>query len=247
MLIASGAIFGLATTPAFGFGRLDVRGTVLTTEDAVRNAAAIQPGANLVSLTTEPIVTRLRELPSVRDASVRLALPNVIELSIVERRPIVIWEAGGTRYAVDDGGLLFADVTSDPTGATAAVPVVHDDRDGAASLGVRTVLDPVILDAATRLGSLTPIQVGSSARRLEVHVTDKNGFVLSTGSGGWTAIFGFYGRSQRTPELIPGQVQLLAKSLVGREAKIESIVLADETDGTWVLKPSANPSPTPRP
>ena len=29
-------------------------------------------------------------------------------------------------------------------------------------------------------------------------------------NGGWVAVFGFYGLSQRTPDLIPAQVVLLA-------------------------------------
>jgi hypothetical protein len=251
MLVASGAMFGLATTPAFGFSQLDVRGALLTPEDAVRSATAIEPGTNVVSLATEPIVERVRQLPTVRDASVSVGLPGTLELTIVERRPVVIWQAGERRFAVDDAGLLFADVTSDPGGATAAIPVIVDERASAVGLTVTSVLDPIDLDAATRIGSLTPSQVGSRSAGFSVHVTDERGFTLSSGSGGWVAVFGFYGRSQRTPALIPGQVQLLGALLAGREATIATVILADDRDGTFVPKPtpkpSASPKATPRP
>lgn len=247
MLLASGAVFGLSTTSAFGLVRLDVRGAVLTPEDAIRGAAGLDRGTNLVSLATEPILARVRDITSVRDATIGVGLPGTLELTIQERRPIVIWQVGGDRYAVDDGGLLFARVTSDPTGATAAVPIVVDERRAAISLGVRSTLDPTILDAATRIGSLTPSQVGSAAATFRVHVTDERGFTLSSGSGGWVAVFGFYELSQRTPALIPGQVQLLTALLAGREDRIEMVILADDKDGTFVPKPTPKPSPSSRP
>jgi hypothetical protein len=58
------------------------------------------------------------------------------------------------------------------------------------------------------------------------------------------AVFGFYGISQRTPALIPGQVQLLSALLAGREDTVLTVVLADDRDGTYIPKPTAKPSPS---
>ncbi|HEX3427396.1 MAG TPA: hypothetical protein VHS36_01195, partial [Candidatus Limnocylindrales bacterium] len=101
---------------------------------------------------------------------------------------------------------------------------------------------PVDLDAATRLGSLTPSQIGSTAAKLTVGVSDERGFTVSSGAKGWLAVFGFYGVSQRTPALIPGQVQLLAGLLAGREPEVATVVLADAHDGTYISKPTPKPS-----
>lgn len=245
LLISAGAIFGLSTTSAFGFSQLDVRGAVLTPVEAIRGAAGVDPGTNLVSLWTEPILVRVRGITSVRDATAAIGLPGTLELTISERRPIVVWQVGSERYAVDDGGLLFARVTSDPTGATASIPIVVDERREASSLGVRSTLDPIVLDAATRIGSLTPSQVGSHADGFRVRVTDERGFTLSSGPDGWLAVFGFYGRSQRTPALIPGQVQLLGALIAGREDRIQTVILADDKDGTFIPKPTPKPSAGP--
>lgn len=242
LLIALGAIFGLSTTSAFGFARLDVRGAVLTPVDAIRGAAGLDPGTNLVSLSTEPIVDRVRDITSVRDVTASVGLPDTLQLTIAERRPIVVWQVGSERYAIDEGGLVFALVTSDPTGATASIPTIVDDRAAALSLGVRSTLDPIILDAATRIGSLTPSQVGSHAERFLVRITDERGFTLSSGADGWLAVFGSYFPSQRTPALIPGQVQLLTALLAGREDRIETVILADDKDGTFIPKPTPKPS-----
>jgi hypothetical protein len=92
---------------------------------------------------------------------------------------------------------------------------------------------------------LTPGQVGSRAAALRVHVTDERGFTISSGSGSWVAVFGFYGLSQRTPALIPGQVQLLGTLLAGREDTVATVILADGTEGSFTAKPTARPKPSP--
>jgi cell division septal protein FtsQ len=244
MLITAGAIYGLAATSAFGFQRLEVNGTTLTAEDAIRAKVGLDPGTNLVGLATEPIEVRLRQLPTVGDVNVVVGLPDVLRVDVTERRPIVVWAAGDRRFAVDAGGLLFADVTTDPTGLTNGMPVVSDERASATGLAVGSTLDPVDLDAATRLGSLTPSQIGSHAASLRVHVTDQRGFTISSGSGGWVAVFGFYGLSQRTPALIPAQVQLLGGLLAGREDGVDTVILADGIEGSYTAKPTPHPKPS---
>ena len=247
MLVVAGAVYGLSATAAFGFERLDIRGTAFTTSDAVRAQVALEPGTNLVGLTTGPIEDRVGQLPSVGSVAVTVGLPDTLQVDITERRPIVVWAVGERRYAVDDTGFLFADVASDPTGITRSVPIVVDERAAAIPLGISSKLDPVDLDAATRLGSLTPAQIGSHADAIRVHVTDDRGFTLSGGSAGWVAIFGFYVRNQRTPALIPGQVQLLGALLAGREDTVQTIILADDKEGTFVPRPTPRPSATPKP
>jgi cell division septal protein FtsQ len=243
MLIAAGAVYGLSATSAFGFERLQVDGATLTSDADLRTQIALDQGTNLVGLSTGPIADRIRLLPSVRDVAVSVGLPDQLVVHLTERHPIVVWAVGDRRFAVDDGGLLFADVTTDPTGATASIPVVDDEREASNGIGVGAVLDPVIRDAATRLGSLTPSDVGSRAPALRVHVTDDHGFTISSGPGGWTAVFGKYGLSQRTTALIPGQVQALDKLLLADpEDTMAMIILADDRDGTFTLKPTPRPS-----
>ena len=65
-------------------------------------------------------------------------------------------------------------------------------------------------------------------------MTDENGFVVETRPKGWSAVFGFYTPSLRTTELIPGQVRLLRSLLVGREPLVDRVILASETDGTYI-------------
>jgi cell division protein FtsQ len=247
MLVAAGGIYGLAATSAFGFDRLSISGNVLTPADAIRGRVAIAPGTNLVGLTTQPIVDRLRDLPAVADANVTIGLPDTLRVDVHERVPILLWKVGNQRFAVDGTGLLFAAVPPNPPPGVARLPTVVDQRAGASALGIRSILEPVDLDAATRLASLTPEQIGSHADALHVTVDDVHGFTVSSGQDGWLAVFGKYGLSQRTPTLIPGEVQLLAALLQGREDTVQTVFLSDERNGTYLPKPSAKPSPSTKP
>jgi len=247
MLVAAGAIYGSAGTPAFGFERLEVAGNAMTTVASVDQQLGVARGANLVSLATAPIVERIRQIPAVADATVTVRLPDVIRVELTERRPILLWQVGMRRFTADAAGRLFAEVGPATPAAVASLPVIADQRVRSAGLGLQSTLDPTDLDAAKRLGSLTPDQIGSHASRLLVSITDEKGFTIGTGPNGWVAVFGFYGISQRTPALIPGQVQLLTALLAGREDTVLTVILADDRDGTYIPKPTPKPSPSAKP
>jgi hypothetical protein len=139
--------------------------------------------------------------------------------------------------------VLFATVASDaplPGGVT----IVQDRRlDAASRYDVGDRIDAVDLDVATRLGSLTPADVGSAASRLRVRVTESDGFVVLV-EGGWVAVFGFYSPATRPTDMIPGQVRLLRSLLADREETLARVILASETGGTFI--PKRTPAPTPR-
>ena len=186
----------------------------------------------------------LEALPAVAAAEVRVELPEAaVVVTIEEREAILAWEAGETRYLADRSGVLFAAVPND-----AALPpgviVVQDRRlDATSRFAVGDRLDAVDLDVATRLGSLTPADVGSAASRLRVRVTEADGFVVHVDQG-WVAVFGFYSPATRPTDMIPGQVRLLRSLLAGREESLARVILASETDGTFI--PRRTPGPTPR-
>lgn len=246
MLLSAGAIYGLAATSAFGFDRLDVRGTVITKDEAIRDRLGIEQGTNLFEIATEPLEARLREIPAVAGAEVMVGLPNSVLVEIRERRPIVVWRVGDRRWYVDETGLLFANAPDKPPEELGDLPLINDDRSESRGFRVGASLDPVDLDVARRLASLTPAQVGSSASGLSVGVTDENGFTLASVPRSWVAVFGFYGLSLRTPDLVPSQVVLLQQLLQqAGEDTVALVILADATDGTYIPKASPSPSPPP--
>ena len=245
MLLSAFAIYGVGASPAFDFGELRIEGATYTDPDAVQRSVEPARGENLFLLSTAPLLAELRDIPTVADARIGIALPGTLVVTLDEREPVLIWKVGSQRYLVDRDGLLVGRLGDNAPPEAEQLPAVFDERARSASFGVGVRLDPVDVDAATRLASLTPAQISSSAGRLAVVATDDHGFELRAQPKGWTAIFGFYTPSLRRTDLIPGQVRLLARLLEGREDEIASIVLADEHDGTYIPKPSPTSSAKP--
>jgi hypothetical protein len=245
LLLSAAAIFGVANSSAFRYANLRLEGAELTALEDVQAALDVARGENLFALRTTPLGGALAELPTVQGASVSVRLPDTLVVALDEREAILVWRVGARRYLVDEQGDLFTRPGDDPPASIAALPIVEDRRAASAGLSVGLRLDPVDLDAATRLASLVPSDVGSTADRLAVIVTDASGFIVGARPDGWNAIFGFYTPSLRTPDLIPGQVRLLRSLLIGREPLVERVVLASETDGTYVPKPTPTPTAEP--
>jgi hypothetical protein len=245
MLLAAAAIYGLTASPAFGFARLQLSGVSYTDEAAVRSRLAITPGANLFGLRTETLESALLELSTVVGADVEVRLPDTLVVAIAEREPILVWMVGDRRFLVDRSGTLFAEVGENPGREVATLRVMDDRRTDSAGLGVADRLDPVDLDAATRLGALRPADVGSVASGFRVILNDEHGFVLAADPRHWTAVFGFYTPTLRTPDIIPSQVDLLAGILLrAPESSVEQVILASGDDATYTTPaPSRSAAP----
>lgn len=244
-MLACGFAFTFVTGPtAFGLTRTDLPELTWTDPRVVRDTLDLPEGGNVFRLDTGPLEAALAALPAVASAEVSISLPDAaVVVRIEERVPVLAWQVGDERFIADPDGAIFAQASAMaplPNG----VAVVEDRRVGAAGVyAIGGRLDAVDLDVATRLGSLSPTDVGSTAQRLRVLVTDADGFILST-PGGWTAVFGFYSRATRATDMIPGQVRLLRSLLDGREGTVTRIILASATDGTYL--PKATPKATTR-
>ena len=181
------AAAGLASTPLFAYRTLRVEGagTLLTDPAAIEASVGFVPtGTNLFRIGTGPIVERLGAFPAVAAAEVAIELPDTLRVHLVERVPVVAWVAGTTRYAVDADGLVIASFPADAPGPTAGLVAIRDGRVGAADLSVGTRIDPLLVDAATRLGSLTTGDVGSRQKRIEIALDDLDGFTLRLAPSG---------------------------------------------------------------
>lgn len=242
------ALYGANASAAFGYRRLDVVGAGITSEATIRHELGVPDAVNLFRLSTAGMADRLRALPTVADASIEIALPDTLRVRLIERRPILVWKVGERRFLVDAERVAFAEAD-----APVDLPVIDDRRErqgsGAPpdardegppaavdSVDIGSVLDAVDFDAATRLASLRPVDVGSGAAGLHVAIDDDHGFTVDDGPSGWTATFGFYTPTIRKTDLIPGQVRLLRSLLAGQEATIASITLSDDLRGVFITK-----------
>ena len=253
MVVAGAATWGVAASPAFGVRATDVSGVAVTTDAEVAAVLALgSPPPNAFTLATDGLRSGLEAIPSVAQADVQVILPGTLRVRIVERTPILAWRTDNALLLVDRDGKVIADAgSSDATAAARAVaaglPTVDDQRAAGAPGGVVTgveplpvvggQLGPIELDVATRLLSLRPADVGSSAAELQVRLDDEDGWTVRPAvDQPWTAVFGFYSATLRPADLLPQQVRLLHSLLAGREAQLLRIVLADGTHGTYTTK-----------
>jgi hypothetical protein len=156
---------------------------------------------------------------------------------------VLAWRHGDTLLLVDRDGRVLADAGAPDAPAAAAaaegLPVVVDRREAGPVPAVGGSVEAIELDVATRLLSLTPADVGSAAPALVVQVDDEDGWtVVPKVDEPWTAVFGFYGPTLRTPDMIPEQVRLLRSLLADAgEQTVLRAILAGEREGTFTSKP----------
>lgn len=238
MLVAALAVYGVGNSPVFLYRslELDAGASPHTTRAVVMAALRLDsgPAPNLFLLRTDRLEADLRGLPAVTAAEVTVSLPDTILVRLVEREPILVWNAAGRRFLVDRTGLLFAPV--DAGGPGDGLPYVTDHRAASAGVDVGSRLDAVDLDAATRLATIVPEDIGSVAAELRVTIEDADGYQLRPVGVPWIALFGVYTPLIRTPDLIPGQVRLLRSFLAGRELTVKTVTLADDRSGTYVSR-----------
>ena len=235
------ALYGLTSASAFAIRRIEVSPVTWTDEATVLRALAVYPGGNAFSLPTADLAERILQLPSVATASVSVALPDALRVEVTERVPVLAWRVGDSTFVVDRDGLVFAiSPHNRPVGPDGRqLPIVIDTRVLSRTVvGVGSWIDPIDLDAATRLASLVPADVGSSAPSLVVRIDDADGWIVTPNPATWLAVFGPYSAILRTPDLITGQVRLLRSLIAGREGQFARITLADGEHGTYLPAPS---------
>jgi hypothetical protein len=227
-----------------------VTGNTWTSVDAILAALAVPADSNVFTVDTDDLARRLESIPAIAGAEVSVALPDQLRVAVAEHEALLAWRVGERTFLVDREGSLFGELGPDKPDAAASLPVITDRRLASAALEVGSVLDPVSLDAALRLGSLTPGDVGSAGDTIRIRIDDDNGFVMRGNPAGWNAIFGFYTPTLRTTDLIPGQVRLLRSLLLDpahEESNVLRVILADERSGTWIPRVAPSPSPSPSP
>ena len=254
-LVAVSAALYMATTDrlfAVDGRAIPIEGALYTGEAAVRAAMGLPEDrmVNIFRIATGDLEARIEALPAVRDAAVVATLPGTVTVLVEERQPMLVWRSGGVAWLVDRDGRLFAPAeVLDPatlgSGATGtSLPAVDDRRTGE-RIGLGAWVPALDLDVVRLLLGVTPEMLSSTAPALFLHMDDTEGYVLEA-PGSWQAVFGPYTPVLRPPSIIPRQVQCLDALLAGREAGVESVVLAlsDEACGTFRARPT--PRPTPR-
>ncbi len=202
---AVGALF----TPALDVDRVEVRGVAEPVAQSVREAAGITTGQALVGVDPAETRARLESVPWVSHASVHLAWPNRVLISITPHRPMALLAQGD---GAPDRVLSATAELLTPADAAAASTAAGADPAASPERVVRIAAldgadDPTLLRAVALLGSLGP---AGAANLGDLRVTDQGDLSFS-GRGAVQGAEVVLGQ----PESLPEKLQALESMLGG--------------------------------
>ena len=119
-VLLGASLYLAATLPEFHAAPAQVTGNERISAQEI-NSALNTTGESIFTLTSAGLENRLRqEYPDLESAQVAISLPNRVTVSIVERRPVVLWQQGNGYTWIDANGIAFR-----PRGAPGnMVPVI---------------------------------------------------------------------------------------------------------------------------
>lgn len=86
---------------------VDVSGAHALSEREVLAAAEIASGTPLLRVDLDAIHDRVAALPEVAAVTVHRSWPDTVSISVTEREPLAVVEAGAAWWAMDEDGVLF--------------------------------------------------------------------------------------------------------------------------------------------
>jgi cell division protein FtsQ len=159
---ASGLLYHVAASDGFRIERVVVIGSQLVPSAEIESAAAVT-GLNIFWVREEEVGHRLQAITAVQSARARTVLPDRLEVRIVERAPVAVWQNGGMSYLVDaEGRVLRA------TDQAVALPTIRDTGSQPPEAG--GVVDRAALSTMFQLQQLLPRVAGLTPRELEYSV-----------------------------------------------------------------------------
>jgi cell division protein FtsQ len=106
-LALGGAGLGVWNSSWLKLETVQVTGNRHATTQQVQAAAALSPGVRLTAVSSARVSARVSGLPWVEDATVTHVLPSRIRISVRERTPAVVVQAGARTYLVDHSGAVL--------------------------------------------------------------------------------------------------------------------------------------------
>jgi len=205
-LIAAGALtvqvglLALALTlPGFQVRQVTVVGTHLITNGAVVAAAEV-PEQSIFTINGAAIQSRVQALPWVASAVVTTELPATVEISVVERAPMLRIRRDGADTLVASDGATLPGVDATPA-ARIGIPVLIDDRAGSPQ-----AVNPTLVQMLGSVAQRFPGVFGCSVAAFLWGADDVVSLWTSTG---WRAVLGHLDTEDALAAL-PTQIETLA-------------------------------------
>ncbi|HIJ76336.1 MAG TPA: FtsQ-type POTRA domain-containing protein [Deltaproteobacteria bacterium] len=111
----------MISAPWFKLEEIEITGIKQLDRFDILNAMGLKRGQCTLNISTEQVAERLKKLPAVREASLRIDLSGRIVVEIVEREPAAIVKCADKNMQMDLDGILFSEATP---GANGALPLI---------------------------------------------------------------------------------------------------------------------------
>ncbi len=187
------------TLPGFQVRKVTVIGTHLLTTGAVVAAAQV-PEQSIFTINGAAIQGRVQALPWVASALVTTELPATVEISVVERAPMLRIRRDGTDTLVASDGATLPGIDA-TAAARSGIPVLIDDR-----AGTPQPINPVLVQLLSSISQRFPSVFGCS---VEAFLWGADDVVSIWTSSGWRAVLGDLD-TDAALQALPAQVETLA-------------------------------------
>jgi cell division septal protein FtsQ len=187
------------TLPGFQVRQVTVVGTHLLTTGAVVAAAEV-PEQSIFTINGAAIQGRVQALPWVASAVVTTQLPATVEISVIERAPMLRIRRGGADTLVASDGATLPGIDATPA-ARSGIPVLIDDRAGSPQ-----PINPVLVELLSSISQRFPAVFGCS---VAAYLWGSDDVVSLWTSSGWRAILGHLD-TQDALQALPAQIETLA-------------------------------------
>ncbi len=149
------------TRPEFMVNLLAIDGASSSVAEDIREVLQLDFPISSFDLELDNILTQIRELPPVQDASLRVRSGGILQVDVIERSPAVVWRTAQGLDVLDASGAVIAPATSRE--AHAALPLIAGEG---ADRHVNEALD--LVRAAGPLGARMRGLVRVGDRRWDV-------------------------------------------------------------------------------
>lgn len=146
---------------------VEITGTSTIAAARVERAAAVPTGTPLARIDLGAIRARVESIASVRSAEVSRSWPHAVHISVIERVPVAVIEAGEGLQALDAGGVVFGRYEARPD----RLPLVRTEPD---------LADEALVECGRVIASL-PARIAARVQTVEVSSVDKIELVLGSG------------------------------------------------------------------
>ncbi len=179
------AFVRVLTSKDFYIEQAKVFGNKLLSSAQARSMAQVD-GNLIFNIDPEQVVQQLKQYPEILSAEVDIHWPNQVEISLVEREPLVEWHDGGRTWWMSADGVAFIQHGSWPdiVKVEAQAPVLHVFEDP-----LVPVIKPEVVSAAVELSANLPeIEILSYDPIYGLGFEESNGRVVHFGFEGDMAV-----------------------------------------------------------